>query len=107
MTEGMASVEDDRALAFRHDRSAFIARYRALSQPLDIHIDQHHAMRMKAFEIRIDQSLGDGGSGRVGKADGTKQPRDKDAEMLSIDINHSIICHWSAASAGSVWTRIS
>ena len=81
LAERMAGVENDRALAFRNDRSCFIAGYRAFLQPFDIHIDQHHAMRRQPFEIGLNQSAGDCCGGGSWNANGGKQARNKLAEF--------------------------
>ena len=52
------AVEHDRGLAVGHHRAGGSRRDRALPDAVDIHVDQHHAMRRQSFEVRLHEGGG-------------------------------------------------
>ncbi len=60
MAERMTCVEYNGAVLLRYNGRLLMSRYRTSTQPLDIHVDQHHAVRGQPFKIRVHQPLSDG-----------------------------------------------
>ena len=82
LAERMAGVEHEGAIPVRDDLRLALDRYRAAADSLDIHVDQHHAMRSHAFEIGIDEPLRETLGCVVGKPARREHAPDQRAERF-------------------------
>ena len=68
LTERVTGIEHHRASAIDDDLPALASADRASTQPLEIHPDQHHAVRVLAREIGIHECAGNARGGFLAEA---------------------------------------
>ncbi len=102
LTERVTGIEHHRASAIDDDLPALASADRALTQPLEIHPDQHHAVRVLAREIGIHECAGNARGGLLAEARRGEQPRDEARQfhriqLLALGHRYSLLAALAAA----------
>ena len=85
LSERVAGIDDERGAAIADDRAGARARDRSLVDTLDVHGQEHHAVRRNAFEIGGDQIRRDQPRVRGGDAHSREDIADGRDQPLRVD----------------------
>ena len=100
MAERIVRIENDSCALVRDDLACLLQRDGPLPDPVEVHLDQHHAMRGLTLEIGIYQSPRDGFCRTVGDIGRNEKPRHQRAQLVGRNRNgtaHVTLCRSHAA----------